>query len=359
MSYDAPKPWLHVRSLKWIVAAVLVLILQRFLPVSIWDNWYYKGIFTLIRQAYDYLLGWSPIPMVYIVLSIILVRTARWFGNSAKGWTYQLSALIGGVAAMVVLFYVLWGFNYRQVSLQDRLGFDLDAVSKEEVDEEFRRATEVLRNEAEGLSDRLTRDESIAGLKISDADLRPDVESALEVLQLPHKGRVRVRQLWPNGFLLRWNTAGIYIPQTGEGQIDKGLLSIQKPFTLAHEMAHGYGVTDEGACNFIAWLACSQSRDQWVRFGGAFTYWRYAAAEMPLDSVMQVIHAMPPVVARAMTLVKQNDAKYPDLLPKVRDAVYNSYLKRHGVKGGLRSYNYVVLMVQQYLATKSNVLQPE
>ena len=359
MPYDAPKPWVHVRSVKWILAAVLVLLLQRFLPAFLWDNWYYKGIFTLIRQGYDYLLGWSPIPMVYIVLSIILVRTARWFGNAEKGWTYQTSSFLGGIAAMVVLFYVLWGFNYRQVSLQDRLGFDLEKVSKEEVDTEFMRATAVLNDEAETLSDHLTRDDAITGLKITDGDLRADVENALQVLHLPNKGRVRVRQLWPNGFLLRWNTAGIYIPQTGEGQIDKGLLSVQKPFTLAHEMAHGYGVTDEGACNFIAWLACSQSRDQWVRFGGAFTYWRYAAAEMPYDSVVQVMHTLPPVVARAMALVKQNDAKYPDLLPKVRDAIYSSYLKRHGVKGGLRSYNYVVLMVQQYLASKSTMIQSE
>ena len=102
---------------------------------------------------------------------------------------------------------------------------------------------------------------------------------------MPHSGRVRVRQPWPNGFLLRWSTAGIYIPQTGEGHIDRGLLAVQKPFTIAHEMAHGYGVADEGACNFIAWLACSQSRDPWVRFGGALTYWRYAAAEMPYESV--------------------------------------------------------------------------
>ena len=359
MSYNAPKPWLHFRSLKWLLAAILVLLLQRVLPTSVWDQFYYKGIFTFIRRAYDFLLGWSPLPMVYVVLSILLVRTARWFGNAEKGITYQLSSALGGVAALVVLFYVLWGFNYRQVSLQDRLGFDLGAVSREEMDKEFLRATTVLKNEASGLSDMLTRDEAIAHLKISDADLRPDVENALATLHLPNKGRVRVRQLWPKGFLLRWNTAGIYIPQTGEGHIDKGLLSIQKPFTLAHEMAHGYGVTDEGACNFIAWLACSESSDQWVRFGGAFTYWRYAASAMPYDSVAQVINTFPPVVTRALTLVKQNDLKYPDILPKMRDAIYSSYLKRHGVKGGLHSYNYVVLMVQQYLEAASKSLQPE
>jgi len=189
-------------------------------------------------------------------------------------------------------------------------------------------------------------------LKVYERELRTDVEKALSDLHLPHEGRVRVRQLWPKGLLLRWSTAGIYIPQSGEGHIDKGLLSVQKPFTMAHEMSHGYGVTDEGACNFIAWLACRQSRDSWIRFGGAFTYWRYAASEMPEQSVKEVIKSFPPVVERALTLVRENDKKYPDLMPKMRDAIYSSYLERHGVKGGLQSYNYVVLMVQQYLENK-------
>ena len=159
---------------------------------------------------------------------------------------------------------------------------------------------------------------------------------------------MRVRQLWPKGFLLRWSTAGIYIPHAFEGHIDQGMLSVQKPFTMAHEMAHGYGVTDEGACNFIAWLACRQSEDKWIRFGGAFTYWRYAAAEMPNDSVKQVIDSFHPIIRRALYLVRENDKKYPDILPQIRDAIYSTYLKRHGVKGGLRSYNYVVMMVSRY-----------
>lgn len=344
-----PSSSFHKRSLAWMASAILVLGAKEILPSSFWDLWYYKGFFGWIRQAYDFLLGWSPLPMVYIILAVILVRVARWIGQWRKGWVYQGVRAIGGIAAMVTIFYVAWGFNYGQVSLQERLGFRMSGASKEDIEKEFTRATNVLREEAEALPDRLTRDEAILGLKISDRDLRPDVVEALALLDIPHAGKVRVRQLWPAGFLLRWSTAGIYIPQAGEGHIDKGLLSIQKPFTIAHEMAHGYGVTDEGACNFIAWLACSQSRDQWVRFGGALTYWRYTAAEMPNDSVSQVIHTFPPVVLRAITLVRENDKKYPDLMPRVRDAIYSSYLKSNGVRGGLRSYNEVVLMVEQYL----------
>ncbi|MBK9103022.1 MAG: DUF3810 family protein [Saprospiraceae bacterium] len=342
-------PSYHKRSLVWTASAMLVLGLKEILPSAFWDHYYYQGLFGWIRQTYDFLLGWSPLPMVYIILAVILVRVARWIGQWRKGWIYQGTRALGGIAAMVTIFYMAWGFNYGQVSLQDRLGFRMTGASKDDIEKEFARATKILKEEAEALPDRLTRDEAILGLEINDRDLRPDVVEALSILDIPHDGKVRIRQLWPAGFLLRWSTAGIYIPQTGEGHIDKGLLSVQKPFTIAHEMAHGYGVTDEGACNFIAWLACSQSRDQWIRFGGALTYWRYTAAEMPNDSVSQVIHTFPPVVLRAITLVRANDKKYPDLMPRVRDAIYSSYLKSNGVRGGLRSYNEVVLMVEQYL----------
>jgi hypothetical protein len=341
---------IHRRSLLWIAIACLVIVLSDVLPSSWLDKWYYNGIFGWFRVVYDFLLSWSPLPIIYVVISIIVVRTARWIGDFKKGFIYELSKALGGVAFLIILFYLLWGFNYNQITLQDRLGFDLKKVSQTEIEAEFRRSSEELKKEADDLPEWFTTEESIKDLKISDNELRPDVEHALGDLGLPHSGCVRVRQLWPNGFLLRWSTAGIYIPQTGEGHIDKGLLSVQKPFTIAHEMAHGYGVTDEGACNFIAWLACRQSRDNWVRFGGALTYWRYAASEMPMDSVEKVLLTFNPVVHRSLTLINENDKKYPDILPRIRDAIYSSYLKRHGVKGGLRSYNYVVLMVAQYLA---------
>jgi hypothetical protein len=123
---------------------------------------------------------------------------------------------------------------------------------------------------------------------------------------------------------------------------------VQKPFTMTHEMAHGFGVTDEGDCNFIAWLACRKAADPWTRYCGAYTYWRYAAAEMPRDTVSKMLDSMPAVVLRSLELVRQNDRKYEDWMPRLRDAIYSNYLKRHGVSKGLRSYNEVVILVSHY-----------
>jgi hypothetical protein len=222
---------------------------------------------------------------------------------------------------------------------------------------EFYRATEDLKKEVASLPVDFKTDQNIATWKVIDHHIRGEVEYALGVAGAEHSGRVRVRQLWPKGFLLRWSTAGIYIPHAVEGHIDGGLLSVQKPFTLAHEMAHGYGITDEGACNFIAWLACSHSRDPWIRFGGALTYWRYAAAEMPDSTVLAVVKDLDPFIIRSLELIRENDKKYPDIFPRLRDAIYTSYLKSHGVVGGLRSYNKVVSMVLQYLEKRNGIMK--
>ncbi len=350
---DRKHAW-HRRSIIWIGVSIAILLLDRILPGAFMEKWYYHGLFRILRQLYDFLLGWLPVPMIYILVMLLLVRIVKWFNDWKRGFLFQASRALGGIAMIISFFYFFWAFNYRQLNLQDRLGLNLDEVTAADVEQEFERATVALREEAARLPDPYTSDENIASLLITDDDLRPDVEHALQQVGVPNVGNVRVRQLWPKGLLLRWSTAGIYIPHAFEGHIDAGLMSVQKPFTIAHEMAHGYGVTDEGACNFIAWLTCSQSRDQWVRFGGALTYWRYVAAEMPDDSVRAVINTLDPVVVRSLTIIRENDKKYPDILPRVRDAIYSTYLKQHGVKGGLRSYNYVVKTVIQYRRSQTS-----
>ena len=41
---------------------------------------------------------------------------------------------------------------------------------------------------------------------------------------------------------------------------------------MAHEMAHGYGITDEGEASFFAYLACLRSKNPMIRYSGEFNY---------------------------------------------------------------------------------------
>jgi hypothetical protein len=78
---------------------------------------------------------------------------------------------------------------------------------------------------------------------------------------------------------------------------------------------------------------------------------------MPDTAVIEALQSLPPVVRQSIDLVRINNAKYPDILPRLRNAIYSSYLKSHGMESGLKSYNEVVVMVHHYL--QSNSVDPQ
>ena len=40
--------------------------------------------------------------------------------------------------------------------------------------------------------------------------------------------------------------------------------------------------------------------------------------------------------------------RYPDLMPKMRDVIYDSYLKSHGIASGLVNYSEMILLSYQW-----------
>ena len=147
---------------------------------------------------------------------------------------------------------------------------------------------------------------------------------------------------------MRFSTAGIYIPYSGEGHVDAGMLPVQIPFTMAHELGHGYGVTDEGECNFLAYIVCTTADDPMVRFSGLLAYWRYVAAEyrrFAPEAYKEQYNALPDLVRTTLQSIYENNRKYPDIMPQTRNLVYDTYLRSNGVDGGLVSYNRIVRWV--------------
>ena len=178
-----------------------------------------------------------------------------------------------------------------------------------------------------------------------------NVEKLLEKLGYPTAGEVRGRLLQPKGILLRFSTAGVYFPWTGESNIDAGLHPVQIPFTLAHEFAHGYGFTDEGTCNFLAYLACIQSDNKLFRYSGQLSYWRYLASAYRRhnrEAYKVFFEKLPKGVVADLYDIDANSDKYPDILPRFRDAAYDTYLKTQGISEGEKNYSRIIMLVKSW-----------
>ena len=341
-----------------ILLGLLTIGLGRLMPETVVEQCYSRGLFVGVRWLFTGLNSWLPFASVYLLFGGVL----GWLGwrlrilSQKKETTWgqrfgrSLHSLLAFAGVVLFLFQWLWGFNYGRVPLERQMGFVPAPLTMQDLRTELDAATALATAARQSLPEGL--DTVIAPQKMdfdeSETMMRVALNTVLREQGYPLPGKVRGRTLWPKGLLLRISTAGVYIPFTGEGNVDAGLHHFQRPFVLAHEMGHAYGFGDEGTCNFLAYLACIQSDDPYIRYIGHLYYWRYVAAQylaFDPEGYRPIKEALHPGLRADVRAINREMDKYPDILPELRDAAYNTYLQSQGIAEGIKNYDRVVMLV--------------
>ena len=343
----------------WIGLGLMTLAIRYIASPDFIEQVYARGLFLWIRRLFDYGVGWFPIPLLYIFYLILIVWAIRsllrtdwkklftWKGIA--NWLLSVGAFVGGV---LFFFFFLWGFNYGRIPLVQQIGLKAEPVKVEDLKIELENITEKV------LAVRKELDPAAA--KTLKIELLPDnmeslcrtvVEKTLTTLNYPVAGKVRGRILPTKGILLRFSSSGVYWPFVGEGNIDGGLHPMQQPFTLCHELSHGYGITNEGVCNFLAYIATQKSENAYVQYSGLLCYWRYIAIayqRFKQEEYLAFRTTLPKGFQADLDAINESLDKYPDILPKLRYAAYDTYLKSQGISEGMQSYSSIIMLVRAW-----------
>ena len=319
------------------------------------ERFYSRGAYPVIREGLDLAFGWWPVAAsgVWLIAAFALLgfdayRQAR-TGTSAYAKTVRgLLSVTRTLSVVATLFLVAWGFNYGRRPVAAHLGLTPAELTTEELWSELERVAKHVAILRAGLPVRDTADFASSPLSVHASQrVGVAVRSTLAGLGYPVPGRVRLREVVPGG-LLSFNTSGVYFPLTGEAHVDGGLHALQKPFTVAHELLHGYGITDEGACNFLAWLSVTRADNLYLRYSGHLTYYRYlgAAVRRRDPAGYAAFRERLPLGVRAdLDSIARNNDRYVEIAPGVRHAVYDGYLKSQGVSGGAASYSRIIDLI--------------
>ena len=327
------------------------------------ESLYTNAVYSWIRLLYDSSIGRLNIPFVYIVLILIILVIAKKLLRRRTRpfsiWRFIMK-LVAYIALIYFLFQLLWGFNYQNTTLKKKWELQVthefqDSILIKHLEQVV--ASMEYSREAIGMDDQSSFEYSFNS-KTLENQLREELRTILKSNDLYAGGNIRIRALKPNGTLLSFSTAGIYFPFAFEGHIDAGLHPLQFPFTMAHEMAQGFAITDEGECNFLALLACVNSEDPFIRYSGQFSYFRYLASNVRLvlpDQYEEIRNNYPAFIKRDLQAVRTQMNKYPDYLPKLRNWLYNNYLTAQGVHAGLKSYSEIVSMTLAWEAKRGTL----
>jgi Protein of unknown function (DUF3810) len=186
--------------------------------------------------------------------------------------------------------------------------------------------------------------------------IRREVTRFLESKGFSAGGRLRGRNISPDGILNRFGISGIYMPYIGEANIDAGLHDLEKPYDLAHEMAHGYGWTEEATANFIAYLTCIQSDNAFVRYSGLLNHFRYVASNFKRvnnEGYKNFRDKLPEGIKADLDAINERQKKYPSWFET--DWLNDYFLRSQGVKDGIASYSRVVVLVYSWRIKKEPI----
>jgi len=317
------------------------------------DEIYSRKFFPVIRNVIDMSLGNLPFPSVYFfIMSVVLVVGIYIYRfRIRKGWKmktlYSFRAMANGLGALIFFFLVLWGFNYQRTPIFQQLGLSPESLDFEKLKEEVL----ITQRLVEQYRDAITSDTVAITEILPYPDLeilvRSNMGENLDMLGLNFTGKPRTKLFPPPGFMRRMGILGIYFPFTGESYIDPTLHPLEQPFTVAHEMAHSYGVTNEGEANFIAWVICGNSDDPLLRYSAQLRLLMYQIRDyykMDPEDYKLFLKSLDLGVKKDMISIREASEAIQPISYELSRKTNDVFLKSQGVKAGIKSYQQLPML---------------
>jgi hypothetical protein len=313
----------------------------------LWVKWMLANSINHVASMYYYLLAL----LVLLIVIMLLIRCIRFFRKKhfKAAVFHSVYSIASTAATCTAIFLMSWGFNYGRLPLTTLLGFQRTELSWSQLQSEADYVVHSCNQEAINFHQMPNAAQMAVQVPIYLEDtVRIALQSVLRKYKIPCDYKVRCVPLHPAGLMFKQGISGEYL---GVGYYDAGNPSLLCPTTIAHEMSHGYGIADEGECNFLGWLACAQSANAYLRYSAALEYGSYILGTIRMndDSLcLKYLNQLSTLVLRDKDSIRQQMSAYRSVLPRFSAGVRDAYLKTQGKQNGLLNYDEMIPLVYSW-----------
>ena len=319
--------------LKWVVPALAVATFTAswagLYPSLFVEQWYARRLFPLISCFAELIadavsFSWLDMAVPVVVVSVAwLIRRRRW------------KLLLDLGAAFYLILFWSWALNYHREPLSSKLQIDASNSNPGAMDGFATRAA--------GELNRLYKEKE--GLPYDDAGTLEEAGKRVRRVIWIIDGQDwdaahRVKVSWiANAWFHVAGIEGMFNPVGHEPVVSDTLLDTERPFVIAHELAHVRGYPDEGDANVIAAFATLMSNNPAVQYSGWLSLWLYLRnpnRDRLLDSGPRED------LQRIFSRIGRERIEWINNLQSI---VLDWFLKANSVEQGIRSYSRVVLLV--------------
>lgn len=333
------------------------------------SEWYSRSISAFLRSVLSAVTGIFPFSLAEILVAAVLPILAAVTLVSLVGLVFRRKKSCSRVPGIVLctllcaasLFVNVFGVCYNRFSAEHSLGLDeKKAVSKEELYS----VSEKLRECLEITSENVSFDSDGASVcRCSWKELNKKIDNGYDNLRKEYDFvsdiKAPAKRILLSPIMTYTHISGIYMPLTGEANVNTNYPDYVVCFTTAHEKAHQRGVSGEDEANFIAYLACAASGDDYLVYCAQMSMYDYfLSAVYETDSQMysSLLSESPENVLREMDSYYRFFEKYrnsatSDVAYEVNDA----YLKTLGEDEGVKSYDLVIRLMTEWYEKNGSI----
>lgn len=329
------------------VVALAGFIAAAPLPAGAVERYYSTGLFPAIQRSLTLVSNLTAYALLdgllLLALVLVIVTTLRAPAGvrsrliAALLWTARM---VVASAAVVLLFYLTWGLNYRRVPLIQKIPYDAKSVSPE--------AAHTLAGQAvREINTLFPAAHTFAATTVDvDPSLAAGFAEAQRVLRVARPA-IPAR---PKHSILDWyfkaaGVSGMTDPILLETLVVSNLLPFERSHVIAHEWSHLAGFADEGEANFVGWLSCMKASPA-ARYSGWLFLYSELMGSLTVDDRKAVTSRLE--FGPRADLVAVSERLRRDVNPVVANAgwmVYDRYLKANRVEAGRASYAEVVRII--------------
>ena len=309
-------------------------------------EWYAVTVYPCIVGIYGRFCNIFPISVVEISIYALILFTAAFLVFCRKQWKRLLEGVLAFLGLIAFLFTVNCGINYYRRPFSSYLDLKIQDSSVEELEELCAYLVDRINETAD--------DYGQPGLAEQFALSRQGQE-AMENLgtEYPQLAGYYPR---PKPVLVSWILAvqqlcGIYSPFTVEANYNWQMTGYNIPHTLCHELSHLRGFMREDEANFIGYLACIHSQEDFFRYSGYLMGWVHAGNALAAQDRERYMELHNKLVPQAVEDLRANNAywdQYEGKTAEVANQINDTYLKLNDQADGVKSYGRVVDLMLAY-----------
>ncbi len=322
-----------------------------------------RYIGSAVRFVLAKLTGWIPFSLaeMLIILSPVLLGVLIFFAvravRSTKKHAYlrYMCFLLAIITTLYSLFVFTIGTAYKGTTLYEKLGVE---KPRYEDSGDLVALSEYLRDRANECAGKIVFDENRGSIMPYGRDELNDLLSdacikASEKYSFIAPLRSRFKDVMLSEPMTYTHISGVYSYFTGEANININFPDYTIPFTAAHEMAHQRGIAREEEANFVAYLICMESDDNYIRYSAYVSLLEYVQNSLYKADKTAYAELYRSLGEDIIIEYEAYDAFFAayrkSVASNVSGTINDTYLKSQGQKAGTMSYSLVVGLAIAYI----------